>query len=118
MNRSPLTIRVEEVAGGPSGTVVVTASGEIDYSDAPHFREALVRAGQGRPALLVVDLSGVGYMNTPGVATLVEALQTARRNRTRLVLAGLSERVAAVFEIARLTRVFEIVPDRSAVTGP
>lgn len=117
MSRPPLSIQVEEVAGGPSGTVVVTPSGEIDYADAPVFREALRRVGESRPATLVVDLSGVDYMNTPGVATLVEALQTAKRNRTRLVLAGLSERVAAVFEIARLTRVFEIVPDRSSAIG-
>jgi anti-sigma B factor antagonist len=117
MSRPPLSIQVEEVEGGPSGTVVVTPRGEIDYADAPVFREALRRVGEQRPSKLVVDLSGVDYMNTPGVATLVEALQSARRHQTRLVLAGLSERVAAVFDIARLTRVFEIVPDRSSAIG-
>lgn len=117
MSPAPLSIRVEEVTEGPKGTVVVTPSGEIDYSEAPVFRETLRRVSEGRPVMLIVDLSRVAYMNTPGLATLVEALQNAKKHKTRLVLAGLTEKVAAVFEIARLTRVFEIVPDRSAAIG-
>lgn len=113
MSPAPLDIRVEQLKDA-AGTVVVTPSGEIDYSEAPVFREALRRVSEGRPAKLIVDLSRVAYMNTPGVATLVEALQLAKKNKTRLVLAGLTERVSAVFDIARLTRVFEIAPDRNA----
>jgi anti-sigma B factor antagonist len=118
MSDASLSIRVEEVEGGPTGMVVVTPSGEIAYTEAPVFRATLKRVSDQRPRRLVVDLARVDYMNTPGVATLVEALQNAKKNRTRLILVGLSEKVAAVFEIARLTRVFEILPDRAAALKP
>lgn len=112
MSDTSLSIRVEEVEGGSTGVVVVTPSGEIAYNEAPVFRATLKRVSDQRPRRLVVDLSRVDYMNTPGVATLVEALQNAKKHKTRLILVGLSEKVAAVFDIARLTRVFEIMPDR------
>jgi len=59
----------------------------------------------------VVDLSGVNYMDSSGVATLVEAMQISRRQSTKLVLCSLQDKVRSVFEIARLDRVFEIAPN-------
>ncbi|MHC4429252.1 MAG: STAS domain-containing protein, partial [Planctomycetota bacterium] len=61
------------------------------------------------PARLVIDLSGVPYMDSSGVATLVEAMQIARRTGSKLVLAALQEKVRSIFEIARLDMVFSIV---------
>lgn len=107
---SGLTVRFEQIGT----TVVVTPQGEIAYTEAPLFRQSLKKAQEARPERIVVDLSGIAYMNTPGVATLVEALQIAKKNKNRLVLAGLSPNVRAVFEVARLHTVFEIVETREA----
>lgn len=97
--------------------VVVTPMGEISYSEATSFRAVLKRAADlGRPRI-IVDLSRVEYMNSPGVATLVEALQHARRNRARLILAGITPRVLAIFQIARLHTVFEIRDSLEAASG-
>jgi anti-sigma B factor antagonist len=49
-------------------------------------------------------------MDSSGVATLVEAMQVARRCDSRLVLCGLQEKVRSIFEIARLDMVFSITP--------
>jgi anti-sigma B factor antagonist len=94
--------------------VVVTPAGEIAYSEAPIFRQWLKKASEAKPQRVVVDLSAVAYMNTPGVATLVEALQIAKKNRYRLILVGLNPNVRSVFEIARLHTVFELAESRTS----
>ncbi|MEK6700682.1 MAG: STAS domain-containing protein [Planctomycetota bacterium] len=100
------------------GTAVVTPFGEIGYPEAAPFRAQLKQAQDKRTPRLVVDLSNVAFMNTPGLATLVEALQTSRRTNTALVLCGLQDRVRAVFEIARLHTVFKIVGDLPTAMTP
>jgi len=90
----------------------VALSGDIDLSRSPVMRhELLQHAERGHPRL-VVDLSGVSYMDSSGVATLVEALQAQRKHGGRMVLCGLQDRVRSIFEIARLDMVFTIVETR------
>jgi anti-sigma B factor antagonist len=101
-----------------NGAVVVTPEGDIDLSRSPVLRTTLRQAQNGKPQRLVIDLAGVDYMDSSGVATLVEALQIARRNNTRMVLCGMKDRVRSIFEIARLDTVFTIVNTRDvAVQG-
>lgn len=94
--------------------VVVAPSGEIAYQQANEFRGAIRKAFEQKPTKLVIDLSAVDYMNTPGVATLVEALQVANRSKVALVLCGLNDKVRAIIELARLHSLFKIVPNVSA----
>ncbi len=103
-----LNVRMEQVGQA----VVVTPEGEIAYTEATQFRQWMRKAHDASPERIVVDLTGIEYMNTPGVATLVEALQSAKKNKYRLVLAGMNTNVRSVFEVARLNTVFEIVQTR------
>jgi anti-sigma B factor antagonist len=91
-----------------SGVTVLAPAGEIGYHEAPILQTAIKSAYDKKPRKLVIDLTGVSYMATPGLATLVEGLQISKKNGTPLVLTGLTERVRAVFEIARLNTVFKI----------
>jgi len=100
-----LEIHTEEIADG----VVLRPVGEIDLSCAAMLRQRLGRVQGDQPARLVIDLSAVPYMDSSGVATLVEAMQIARRTGSKLVLAALQEKVRSIFEIARLDMVFAIV---------
>lgn len=90
--------------------VIVSPQGEIGYSEATVFRTWLRKAHDAKPVRIIVDLAKVDYMNTPGVATLVESLQISKRNKTRLILCGMNDKVFAIFKIARLDTVFEICP--------
>lgn len=93
-------------------TVVVRPEGEIDLSRSPAFRNHLVSLQSREPVgRLVVDLQGVPYMDSSGLATLVEAMQMALRRNTRLVLCGLQDRVQSIIEIAKLDKVFTITSD-------
>jgi anti-sigma B factor antagonist len=93
------------------GTQIVLAPvGEIAYVQATEFRAALRKAFDLKPSKIVVNLSQVDYMNTPGLATLVEALQISGKVKVALVLCCLNEKVQAIFDIARLNTVFKITP--------
>lgn len=94
------------------GSIVVSPSGDVDLARSPALRGALREAQAGKPPRVVVDLSQVDYMDSSGVATLVEAYQIARRNSTKMVLCGLRDRVKSIFEIARLDTVFSITDSR------
>lgn len=90
-----------------AGTWILELHGDVDLSSSPKAREALLDAvGRGGPVL--VDLSGVGYMDSSGVASLVEALQQAKQANVTFALAAVQERAMRVLKLARLDRVFTI----------
>jgi len=88
---------------------VLTVTGDINMTTSPRMRTALIEVASEQPEQLVVDLEGVTYIDSSGIATLVEALQRARREGRRLALRGLREGIRAVFRLARLDEVFTIV---------
>ncbi len=85
--------------------------GDIDLSRSPVLRASMKDALEAKPRRLVIELSGVSYMDSSGVATLVEAMQLSRKAGVGLVLCCLTERVRSIFEIARLEQVFTITDD-------
>ena len=91
-------------------TTILKPDGDIDLSRSPTLRTDIRKAIDEKPKRLVVDLSGVSYMDSSGVATLVEAMQLARKANTNLVLCSLTDRVHSIFEIARLDQFFTIKP--------
>jgi len=88
---------------------VLAASGEISMTSSPVLRRALMRVAEQRPRRLVVDLAEVTFIDSSGIATLVEALQRARRDGGQLLLRGLRQKIRVVFRLARLDEVFTIV---------
>lgn len=98
-------IAVSKGAGG----IVVTPDGDIDMSRSPDFRGALRQANDTKPERLVVNLEKVGYMDSSGLATLVECMRTTKQASTEMILCGMNERVRAIFDIARLDQFFTIV---------
>ena len=90
------------------GAAVVTLSGDVDLESSPRVRSALLDCVKSKPSV-VVDMSAVAYIDSSGVASLVEAFQTARKSGTRFVLAEVSEAALRVLELARLDKVFTII---------
>jgi anti-sigma B factor antagonist len=98
------------------GHVIVALEGEIDLEQASGVRRALLDSlKKGRRVL--VDLSKVTYIDSSGIASLVEGLQVARRQRGELALVAVNQRVRRVLELARLDKVFMIHPDLAAATS-
>jgi len=89
------------------GQQVVALCGEVDLEESRRAREALLRCVEdGRPVL--VDLSGVKYIDSSGIASLVEAYQRARAQNARFALAAVSPEALRVLQLARLDKVFTI----------
>ena len=88
-------------------TSVVAFSGEIDLDSSPAAREILLKCFESN-SNVIVDLSEVSYIDSSGVASLVEALQAAKKNGSRFALAAVSEPTRRVLELARLDKVFTL----------
>lgn len=86
---------------------VVALEGDVDLQSAPDVRKILQQA-VGSGLGVVVDLSAVSYIDSSGIAALVEAYQRARQDDRRLILAAVSEPALRVLRLARLDRVFPI----------
>jgi anti-sigma B factor antagonist len=96
-----------------NGNLVVSLTGEIDLDRAPEARRLLLDCVKHSKDVLV-DLSAVTYIDSSGIASLVEALQWAKRRGTDLCLVAVSPQALRVFELARLDKVFAIHPDLDA----
>jgi anti-sigma B factor antagonist len=87
---------------------ILDSSGDVDLYSSPRLREALLAEIQpGGPSVLV-NMSGVAYIDSSGIATLVEGLQLSRQTKTRFGLFGLRPNARSVLELARLHTVFTI----------
>lgn len=86
---------------------VIALEGEVDMRHSPQARKVILSSLEpGLPVM--VELSGVRYIDSSGVASLVEGLQKAKNLKTEFVLAGVSAPVMNVLKLARLDRVFSI----------
>lgn len=90
-----------------SGNTVVDVSGDIDMGTSPGLRKLLLESLAKTPRL-VVNFSNVRYIDSSGIASLVEVLMKARNSQKRLILYGLNKTVQEVLQLTRLTSVFEI----------
>jgi anti-sigma B factor antagonist len=104
------------VTTNESGIILLT--GEIDLHEAPRVKELLLPAIEAKLPRVLVDLSGVTYIDSSGLALLIEAMQRVQAYGGKLRLCSLRPGVRSIFDIARLDQVFAIYPDRdSAVAG-
>lgn len=90
---------------------IIVVEGEVDLYSSPELRKAVLKAVPKADNGLVIDLGGVSYMDSSGVATLVEGLRSAKQHDTSFVLGRPSSAVMKVLELARLDRVFDVRTD-------
>jgi anti-sigma B factor antagonist len=93
------------------GTTLVRVAGEVDMNSAPALREALRTGIDAGVATLHVHLGGVTYMDSAGIAVLIEGLQWSKRQGVAYALCAMPKAVRVVVELARLDTVFTILPD-------
>src|SRR4051794_3422798 len=90
---------------------VLSLEGEIDLHVSPRIASSLGAMLEQKPKQIVVDLSKVTYIDSSGLAVLIEAMQNMEAYGGHFALAGLQENVRPIFEIARLDQVFDIYAD-------
>jgi anti-sigma B factor antagonist len=102
-----MDLQIETRATG--ATQIIEVKGEVDLYTSPKMREQIFTTIKRHPSKsLIVNLTNVTYVDSSGIATLVEGLQLANEYQIRLKLVGLSRAILEVFQLVRLERVFEI----------
>jgi anti-sigma B factor antagonist len=91
--------------------VILRVVGEIHATTAPEFSERLNAAiAQGRTGV-VLDLTGVEFIDSTGLSVLLNGLRRVTRVRGTMVLACANPTVLRLFEITKLDSTFDIVAD-------
>ena len=98
------------------GTTIVDVVGQIDLGNSPALRKTLLESLKGTDRV-AVNLIAVKYIDSSGIASLLEILKEARQSKKRLVLFGLTAAVSQVLQLTRLTGVFEIRETEDQATG-
>lgn len=90
-------------------TTIFDLKGDIDLANSPAVRKALLReVKEKRTPRVVMNLSKVRYIDSSGVASLVEGLKASRDAGTRFILFGLSTSAREVLQLSRLLKIFEV----------
>ena len=93
---------------------VVEVEGDLDFHSSPNLRQTLNQFADKKVPKIVINLKKVGYMDSSGIATFVEALQKTKKYQGKLVLAEMAPAVKSVFEIAKLDSIFVISDNNQA----
>ena len=101
-----------------NGTIV-DVSGDIDLASSPEVRKALLHeVRDNRKPRVVMNLSAVRYIDSSGVASLVEGLKASRDIGSRFILVGLTGPAREVLQLSRLVKVFEIYETEGEALAP
>jgi anti-sigma B factor antagonist len=102
---------LEVVISTKHEATIVSIKGDVDLYSSPEVRKIIIGLTEKKTPVIMVDLSQVSYMDSSGVATLVEGLQQSNKYKGKFKLFGLATAVREVFELSRLDKVFEIYPN-------
>ncbi len=89
-----------------AGFHIIALSGDVDLSSSPQARKAILQSLE--KGHVMVDLSAVNYIDSSGVAGLVEGYQTAKERAVKFGLIGVSSSALQVLQLAHLDRVFTL----------
>lgn len=90
------------------GVAVIALSGEVDVYTSPRVKQEIVDLLNAGTTKLVVDLSGVEYLDSTGLGVLIGGLKRARERDGDLKLVCDNLRILRIFEITGLTKIFDI----------
>lgn len=87
---------------------IISLSGDIDLNQSSKLRGLFQEKIKAKTPALLLDFSAVNYIDSSGLATLVEYYQGSRAYEGKIALAACSARVKSVFELVRLTEIFSL----------
>ncbi|MCK5450923.1 MAG: STAS domain-containing protein [Candidatus Omnitrophica bacterium] len=92
-----------------NGILTFRVKGDIDITSSPDVKKYFDTALTDKNTRIVISLKEVEYVDSSGLATLVEVLKRIRTLSGQMKLSDLSEKVKSLFEITKLDRLFDIV---------
>jgi len=95
---------------------VVEVEGDVDLGTSPDLRRALFDSLLHAPKL-ALNLAAIRYIDSSGIATLIEVLKDSQRRNKAFVLFGLSPAVLQVFRLTHVIRIFEVFETEEEALG-
>lgn len=92
------------------GVIVLDVSGEINFNTSPEVRQNFDQLIKKQKKKILLNFGQVSYIDSSGLATLVEMLQRLKRYGGSLRLSCVAEKVRGLFEITKLDKLFSIFP--------
>ncbi len=97
---------------------IIDVSGDIDLAHSPQMRTVLLRElKELKTPRLALNLTAVRYIDSSGIASLIEGLKAARDAKARFILFGLNTTVREVMQLSKLVKIFEIVDTEAQATA-
>jgi len=90
---------------------MVAVEGDVDMFTSPNLRDRLLPFFKKQIKGIIVDLTGVSFMDSSGIATLVEGLQWSKKENRQFILTGLGTNVLNALTLTKLNNVFSIKTD-------
>ncbi len=112
-SEEPISLDVRALDGG----VAVIVAGEVDMVTTPQLRDRVQKQIEEQPGVLVLELSGVSFLGSSGLAVLVETLEECRAQEIGLRLVCSSREVVRPMEATGLTELFEVYSDLETATA-
>jgi anti-sigma B factor antagonist len=105
-----------QIATRALGTITIfDVTGDIDLANSPEVRKSLLgEIKEKKTPKVVMNMTKVRYIDSSGVASLVEALKASRDVGNRLLLVGLSPAAREVLQLSRLLKIFEVFDTEEA----
>jgi anti-sigma B factor antagonist len=110
MTESTVTMDVRHT---DSGAAVIDIKGEVTAACEPTLSHAYDEASTDGTKLIVLNFTGLNYMNSSGIGMLVTILVRANRQHQKLAAYGLSDHYRQIFELTRLDEAISIHPDEA-----
>jgi anti-sigma B factor antagonist len=100
-----------------AGWTVVSVFGEVDVATAPELKERLTGLVNEGRVKLVLDLSGVDFLDSTGLGMIVSALKRARTHGGDLSIVCTESRITRLFEITGLDKALTVLPSVDAAVA-
>jgi anti-sigma B factor antagonist len=91
-----------------NGTVICFLEGEININNSPELRKTFDGIIGRNEKKVIVDFSAVSYIDSSGLATLIEMFQRLKKIGGRMRFSNMEQKIKNVFEITKLHKLFEI----------
>ncbi|HZD02585.1 MAG TPA: STAS domain-containing protein [Actinomycetes bacterium] len=99
------------------GVSVIDLEGDVDIAADERLRAAYAEAVSSGPSTIVLNFNKVGYINSTGIALIVELLARARSQRRTVAAYGLSDHYREIFHITRLSDFVSVHADEDAAVN-
>jgi anti-sigma B factor antagonist len=105
-----VSVRISE------GARIVDVSGQVDINGSPVLRKVLFDELKESPKV-ALNLSAIRYIDSSGIAVMLEALRESQRLNRHFVLFGMSPAVHDVFKLTHVIRIFDVAQTEEQALG-